>query len=318
MGDGKFLRLPAEFRRRQVDLFETAGAEWLNQLPRLIADIEQRWSLQVQSPFANLSYNYVAPAQLADGTAVVLKIGFPRPELHRESAALRFYDGQGMVRLLRAEPEQGIMLLERLQPGAPLIPLALRDDEAATRQAAQVMQQLWRPAPTDHDFPTVADWGRGFERLRAEFNGRTGPFPAQLVDTAEQHFADLLASAAAPVLLHGDLHHDNILQAENRPTRQPWLAIDPKGVIGEPAYEVGALLRNPIPHIWQESPASLRHLQARRLDILAEMLTLDRQRLWGWSLAQAVLSVWWDYEDGEPGWEAMLYLAAELHSGEVA
>jgi hypothetical protein len=90
------------------------------------------------------------------------------------------------------------MLLERLQPGTPLIPLALGDDEAATRLAAQVMQQLWRPAPADHPFPTVADWGRGFERLRAEFNGRTGPFPAKLVDTAEQLFADLLASADLP------------------------------------------------------------------------------------------------------------------------
>jgi streptomycin 6-kinase len=308
MEDSEFSRLPAEFRRRQVDLFEAAGAEWLNQLPRLIADIEQRWSLQVQPPFANLSYNYVAPAQLADGTAVVLKIGFPRPELHRESAALHFYDGQGMVRLLRAEPEQSIMLLERLQPGTPLIPLALRNDEAATRLAAQVMQQLWQAVPSDHSFPTVANWGRGFERLRAKFNDRTGPFPQKLVETAEGLFADLLVSSASPVLLHGDLHHDNILKA----TRQPWLAIDPKGVVGEPAYEVGALLRNPIPHIFRESPANLRRLQARRLDILAEMLAIDRQRLWGWSLAQAVLSAWWSYEDGEPGWETVLRLAEQV------
>jgi streptomycin 6-kinase len=314
MGDGRGLTLSAEFRQRQVGLFEAEGAGWLNQLPRLIADIERRWSVQVQPSFPNLSYNYVAPARLADGTAVVLKAGFPRPELHCEIEALRFYDGQGMVRLLRAEPEQGIMLLERLQPGTPLIPLALGDDEAATRRAARLMQQLWRPAPGGDIFPTVAEWGLGFERLRAEFNGRTGPFPAKLVDTAEQLFAGLLASADAPVLLHGDLHHENILQAK----RRPWLAIDPKGVVGEPAYEVGALLRNPIPHIFEESPDNLRRRQARRLDILAEMLNIDRQRLWGWSLAQAVLSAWWSFEDGEPGSKPMLRLAAELQSGEVA
>jgi streptomycin 6-kinase len=177
-----------------------------------------------------------------------------------------------------------------------------------------MMHQLWRPAPADHSFPTVADWGRGFARLRAEFNGRTGPFPAKVVDKAEQLFAGLLASAAAPVLLHGDLHHENILQAK----RRPWLAIDPKGVVGEPAYEVGALLRNPIPHMFEESPDNLRRRQARRLDILAEMLNIDRQRLWGWSLAQAVLSAWWSYEDGEPGWEPTLRLATELHSGRIA
>jgi streptomycin 6-kinase len=301
-------RLSAEFKRRQTELFGAEGTTWLAQLPDLIATVERRWSIQVQPPLPDLSYNYVAPAQLAGGTAVIFKAGFPRPELQREIEALRFYAGRGMVRLRRAEPAQAIMLLERLQPGTPLTQLALGDDEAATRLAAQVMQQLWQPAPAEHAFPTTADWGSGWQRLRAEFNGRSGPFPAKLVDTAEQLFRDLLASAAGPVLLHGDLHHDNILQA----TRQPWLAIDPKGVVGEPAYEVGALLRNPIPHIWQQPATALRRLQSRRLAILAEMLALDRQRLWGWSLAQAVLSAWWNYEDGEPGWEPMLYLATVL------
>ena len=90
---------------------------------------------------------------------------------------------------------------------------------------------------------------------------------------------------------HGDLHHENILRAE----RGQWLAIDPKGVLGEPAYEAGALLRNPI-YSMMEWP-DLAAIQSRRLDILAEELGIARRRLQDWAVAQAVLSAWWSYED---------------------
>ena len=143
--------------------------------------------------------------------------------------------------------------------------------------------------------------------MRTKFDGGTGPFDAKLVETAESLFTDLLASTDKPVLLHGDLHHFNILSAGGG-----WLAIDPKGVVGEPAYEVGALLRNPTPHIFNEP--ELGRITARRLDILAEALVLDRERLRQWSLVQAVLSAWWGYEDGgdEADWQPTMYLASVL------
>jgi streptomycin 6-kinase len=162
------------------------------------------------------------------------------------------------------------------------------------------MQQLWSPVPSENSFPTVAEWAQGLGRLRQEFDGGTGPFVPKLVEAAESLFADLLPSQVEPVLLHGDLHHWNILRA----TRAPWLALDPKGVVGEPAYEVGAWLRNPIDRLadWP----NLKRIQARRIDQFAEMLSLDRQRLVGWGIAQAVLSAWWSYEDhGRVGTVAM-------------
>jgi streptomycin 6-kinase len=107
------------------------------------------------------------------------------------------------------------------------------------------------------------------------------------------------------VLLHGDLHHFNILAAE----RQPWLAIDPKGVVGEPAYEIGALLRNPTDEVVFDP-----QVQARRIDLLTAELGLDRQRVIGWGIAQAVLSGWWSYEDHGHGWEPMMALAELLSS----
>jgi streptomycin 6-kinase len=111
---------------------------------------------------------------------------------------------------------------------------------------------------------------------------------------------------APPVLLHGDLHHHNILSAE----RQPWLALDPKGVIGEPAYEVGALLRNPFPQIL--SLPGPGRLLARRVDQLAAELDFDRQRLVGWGIAQAVLAAWWSFEDHGHGWQGCLTCAELL------
>jgi streptomycin 6-kinase len=331
--------LPDQFARAMVEVHGAAGAEWLSELPIRIAACARRWSLTVLPPFAPLSYNYVAPAVRADGAPVVLKLGVPNPELTTaiappvaEIAALRLCHGQGIVQLLDADPEQGALLLERLTPrraarvpGTALSRLA--DDEQATSIAARVMRQIWQPVPPEHSFPTVARWALGLARLRQQFRGATGPFPTRLVEEAEALFAELIGSMAEPVLLHGDLHHDNILTAARQPrlTRRPlWLALDPKGLVGEPAYEVGALLRNPAHEPPDAAPQLLAQPQpgrilARRVDQLAEELGFDRARLRGWGLAQAatggalaVLSAWWSFEDHGQGWEWSLTCAELL------
>ncbi len=297
------MKLPPHFTKTVTNTF-TGGAAWLGRLPDLLAECERRWNLTVRpSPFT-LSYNYVAPATLADGTEIVLKVGVPNRELRTEIEALWLYNGRSAVRLLDADPDKGILLLERLYPGEMLT--TITDDDEATRLAAQAMQALWRPLPADHNFPSVADWAGGMAELREEFGGGTGPFDRKVVETAESLFTALLASSGQPVLLHGDLHHYNILSSGDG-----WRVIDPKGVAGEPAYEVGALLRNPFT-IFAEP--ELKRITARRLDILAETLALDRERLRQWSLAQAVLSAWWSYEDGgDPAdWEPTMWLAGVL------
>ncbi len=296
--------IPASFARTILELHGAAGRAWLGRLPSIIAGCAQRWSLSVLPPFEPLSYNYVAPAVRTDGADVVLKVGVPNRELLTEIEALRLYDGHGAARLLEADPDQGALLVERLKPGTPLSKLA--DDEQATSIAVQVMRQLWRPPPPEHSFPSVADWAAGMKRMRTHFGGGSGPLPTALVEQAETLFDDLIGSMAEPVLLHGDLHHQNILAAE----RQPWLALDPKGLIGEPAYEVGALLRNPMPEILQEPQPG--RILARQVSQMAEELGLDRSRLLGWALAQAVLSAWWMIEDHGYGWEPAITCAELL------
>lgn len=243
-------------------------------------------------PALDLSHHYVALARRADGTPAVLKLRAPADRgLRSESQALRLLDGGGAVRLLDADLERGALLLERCEPGTPLTALVMADDRGATEAAGAVMAALRRPPPPEHPFATQEDWGRGFARHRAAHAGTAGPLPPVRFAEAERRFAELCASTTQRVLLHGDLHHDNILSAQG----ERWLAIDPKGLVGDPAYEPGALLRNP----WDlllELPDPRAALD-RRIDQLAERLGLDRERVRGWAFAQAVLAAVWVLED---------------------
>jgi len=292
---------PRRLAKNIVDLFGQRGAEWLAQLPSIITVCEQRWALTSQAPLQNVSYNYVAPAVRADGTAVMLKIGFPNPELYSEIDALQVYDGRGAVQLLDIDRQHAALLLEALRPGLPL--LSVCDDSEATRVAASVMRRLWRAVERNHAFASAADWAMGFQRLRRQFDGETGPLPKALVMKAEGLFRELLLSSEPQVLLHGDLHHGNILSAE----REPWLSIDPKGIVGEPAYDAATLLRSCTPIMLAHRRPS--NLLSERAAILSAELGFDRTRLLSWGLAQAVLSAWWSIEDHGAGWQGAIRIA---------
>lgn len=280
--------IPEKFRRDRIAMNGEEGIAWVERLPDVLADCEQRWGITIGPPF-NLSFNYVAPAVQAEGTQVVVKVCSLTDEFPQQPEALRLVDGHGMVRLLECDMDEEIMLLERLLPGTML--LDLEDDEVSTSIAASVMQKIWRPVPENHSFKTIQQWGKGFERLRQTYDGGTGSFPKALVERAETLYRELSASMAEPVLLHGDLHHENILSAE----REPWLAIDPKGVVGEAVYETGSWLRNPMPQLL-DMPYPGRIL-ARRIDQFSEQLGFERARIRDWALAQAMLSAWWSMED---------------------
>ncbi len=293
--------IPEDFARTQISLRGDAGAAWLNRLPGLTNEFARRWSIKVSPPFPNLSYNWVAPATREDGNHTVLKLSFPGDkEFVTEAAALEAFDGRGICRLLEIDRGKGAMLLERLQPGGRLT--AVEDDEEATSIAAGVMKRLWRPAPANHAFPSVSDWAQGFDRLRHRFGGGTGPMPKELVQEAESLFADLLATEGEPLLLHGDLHQENVLSAR----REPWLAIDPKGVVGEAAYDTAALLHNPVEMLGVPDP---KRRTERRLDVLSEKLGLDRDRIRAWGFAQAVLAAYWCLEDSGQVWSEALSFA---------
>jgi streptomycin 6-kinase len=300
------IELPELFVRNVRGSGGPAGARWLAELPAVLARYARRWELTLGEPFP-LTYHYVVAATRADGTPAVLKLGVPgNPEFGWQAEALRLVDGDGMCRLLAADVAGGAILLERVAPGRRAMPEGAGADEAATGVLLDVMRRLHRPVPPGCTLPTVADRGQAFAALRERHGGTSGPLPAAVVDRAERSYAELAATPAGPpVLLHGDLHHENVLSSD----RAGWLAIDPHGLLGEPAVEVGPLLLNPWADVlrWPDPGRVLD----RRVDQLAEGLAVGADRVRQWGFAFAVLSAVWLDEDGrEP--EAHSLAVADL------
>ena len=280
------MNLPSDFIQTIQNTFGDDGRTWLVALPDLTDQAARAWGLTNIQPVSNLSYNFVAFAKhLNEG--VVLKIGVPNRELTSEMTALRFFDGKGAVRLLEADQERFMFLLERLKPGEMLA--TVNDDDQATHIAADVMLNLWRPAPIEGAFIQLSDWFKSFEKLRVRFEGGTGPLEKSLVERAGYSVAYFFSEDYAPMLIHGDLHHYNILSSGDS-----WLAIDPKGMVGPAAYEVGPLLMNPLGSLDRSDAVQIT---SRRIDILSERLGFERERIREWGIAHAVLSAWWSIED---------------------
>ena len=204
----------------------------------------------------------------------VLKIS--KVDDEQTALVLNHYNGHGAVKLLRSDGNA--TLLERVVPGTHLSSI---DDNEATHVLCEVIRQLHSNKGL-LDLPNIAALQKGFRNV--------AQIPYELVKQANDIYTDLLSSQDNPVVLHGDLHHDNVLFDDNR----GWLAIDPKGYIGEPAYEVGAMLRNP------QGVAITPELTMQRVDIIAKQLNLDKERIIKWAFTQAVLAAIWCVEDKQP------------------
>jgi streptomycin 6-kinase len=259
------------------------GAEWLERLPRLVAECAERWGLALGAPFEPGTVSWVAPATRPDGTPAVLKVNFPEPESEHEAGALEHWDGAGAVRLLAHDPERRALLLERCEPGTPL--WAVPDEAEANAIAVSVLRALWaapRPA-ADAAFRSLAGEAQRWAAElpdRWERHGR--PFERKLLAAAVGSVAELLDSPGPSVVLHQDLHGGNVLRA----ARGPWLAIDPKPLLGECEFDVASLLRDRRPEL-RADPAPARRVR-RRLDQLSADLGLDRERARRWGVVHAL------------------------------
>jgi streptomycin 6-kinase len=213
---------------------------WVAQLPTTVADLASRWSLRVGYPFQpGGQCSWVAPATDPSGTALALKVGFrfPGGEERDEAAGLRAFGGKGSV-LLRAavttDSSYGL-LMERCMPGTPLGELL--PGPAQDEVVAGLLRRLWARPPGAYPFRPLADmchaWADEFERdyAAAGPDNRVGP---GLARAGIELFRTLPGTASEHVLLCTDLHADNILAAQ----REPWLVIDPKPYLGDPAYDV--------------------------------------------------------------------------------
>jgi len=209
----------------------------------------------------------------ADGEQAVLKIQQPHRESEHEAAALEVWDGDGAIRLLDFEPEEHALLLERCVPGTALSEVGAA---AALDVFVELLPRLWKPAGAP--FGTLAAEAVWWSDSLAETWERFGrPFERRLLDAALEALIELPRTQGEQVLLHQDLHGDNVLAAQ----REPWLAIDPKPLVGEREFGVAPIVRS------RELGHSRRDV-LHRFDRLTAELDLDRERALEWTVAQTV------------------------------
>jgi streptomycin 6-kinase len=256
--DRRAIELPTNLVRTISE--EPGGVEWIAELPRLVAECAEQWSLELEAPF-DAAYSLVVPAG-----DVVLKLN-PRgdPEPKHEGDALERWGGRGAVGLLAHDRERWALLIERCRPGTQL--WALSDDEA-TKIAAGILDQLWVPA--DEPFRRLADQAA---RWAEELPNR--PLERALVDPTVDFLRQAGPTQRESVLLHQDFHGANVLLSD-----RGWRAIDAKPLVGEREFDVASLIRD-------RRPTTKAQME-RRLDYLVDRLSLDRERTRGWAIAHAL------------------------------
>lgn len=272
--------------KKHIHAYGSKGEQWLQNIPELISAFESKWNFRALAPYP-LSYNYVAPVILSNGVKAVFKLGYPDDdEFRSEIYALLTCNGQGICRLLQSDTKQCAMLIEHIDPGTPLSQEP--NDEQATRIIASVMKKMWRPIEPNHSCIPIKRWTRAlYEYPKTPLDSSKPSIPLTLVMRAKILFEELIQSSSTSVLTHGDLHHDNILLSQKR----GWIAIDPKGIVAEPAYDVAAMIRNPYKLFSRD--VDFAPLLKRRIQILSEELDISAKRLHGWCMAQTILSGVW-------------------------
>jgi streptomycin 6-kinase len=269
------------FKNTIINLYGKIGKDWLVDLPKLVNEIALKWNLSDLQPVDNLTYNYVLFG-MQDKRPIVLKLGLDAIGIKREAVALKTFAGYGAVQLLAHM--DNILLLERAIPGKTLKIYWPDRDNQAIEIVSGIMHKLYAASlPTNNNFPTIIDWLTALDR---EIE-----IPNKYLEKARVLRNNLLNTCANFKFLHGDLHHYNILQYQD-----DWAIIDPKGVLGEPAYEVAAFIRNPIPELLDYQYAM--DIIINRITCFAHILSLDERRIINWCFVQAVLTWIWNLEDG--------------------
>ena len=276
------------------------GRTWTEALPERVRTCLGRWDLtleRVLDPGGRLSL--IGYVRRDDLSPAVLKAGLVTPETAQEHAALTHWAGHGAVLLLDADPAEGMLLLERLHGDIPLRSLA---EAKAMLEAASLLRHLWVAPPDNHPFTTVADHVAGrIDDLRRHREHPAADDVRPLADEALAAAEGLLAGKGEEFLLHGDFHHGNVLAAD----RAPWLAIDPRPLVGERAYDLARLARDRADTLIG-SPGA-RGAARRRLHQLAEAVEVDHDRLRGWTLFRTVAAGLRSLDAGD-GARGRLYL----------
>ena len=261
-----------------------AWATWLDGLPRLVSDVLDEWELTVDGPPWHGFCALVLPVLQADGVPAVAKFSWMHEEQEHEHLGLQAWHGDGIVRLYRADPARGVMLLERLDGNTTLE--TVEDVEACTITAA-FYPRLHIPAlPQLRTLSSfITRWTSDLERL-----DHAAPIPRRLVEQAVSLGRDFVADPGTDgTMIHGDLHYENVMAAD----REPWLAIDPKPMSGDAHYE-------PAPMLWnrfEELEGDVRNGVRPRFHALVDHGGLDEHRARDWVVVRMLNNACWRLQD---------------------
>jgi streptomycin 6-kinase len=251
------------------------AATWLESVPSLVAELAAGWDLEVGQAYEGSSVSWVAPAR-RDGHDIVLKLQWPHRECEHEADALVAWAGEGAVALLDHRPDRHAFLMERCTPGARL---SASPGVDAVDVIVDLLPQLWVLA--EEPFDSLADEaGRWRANLWIGWADAGEPCERRLVEAADEALRDLPSTQGEPVLLHQDLHADNVLSSD-----RGWLAIDPKPLVGERELSVAPIVRD-------FTLGHGRTAVCERLDRLTAELGLDRERARAWTIAQTIAWAW--------------------------
>ncbi len=268
------------FENNIINIYGNVGQKWLDNLPHIINDLATQWHLSDLKPVENLSYNYVLSGFQSENP-IILKLSLDTKGLIIETSALKAFKGRGVVEVL--DQTGGALLIERAIPGYSLKEFFPNRETEVIAIACEAIKKLHSvPIINQNGFSTINDWLAALDKPCEQLG--------QSLIKARTLRDELLNTTDAPILLHGDLHHDNILAHDNN-----WKVIDPKGVIGELSYEVGCFIRNPLDDLPSHSD-SLKII-TNRINAFSKNLNLDPDRIAKWCFVQAVLATVWSLED---------------------
>ena len=272
------------FEKNIINLYGKQGKKWLDSLPIIIKKLCQHWHLTDINPVNNMQWNYVAFALQKNNLGVVLKISLEKQLMQNEYHALRHFDGHGAIKVLANNWTYHAMLLQQATPGHTLHQFYLYHPTDTISIYAHVVQSLARQKISSNNSVHVSSWCKAIDRISDPC------IDPHLVNQAQQLKEKLLNSAQDEYLCHGDLHLENIIQHASN-----WLVIDPKGIIGEMAFEAAAFdILNPA-EIKKNSALTLTILD--RVTSLAMALNLDFNRLLAWIFLRTIISAQWFIED---------------------
>ncbi|MEW1890975.1 aminoglycoside phosphotransferase family protein [Streptomyces sp. NPDC085659] len=279
--------IPEEFARTTVEREGSAGAAWLAELPQIVADLLDAWGCTPDGPLTHGGVGVILPVRRDHTPPAVLKVSFPHPGNDHEPDAFVAWGGRGAVSLYERDDRRYAMLLER----ASTVTLAEAvDGDDVVVVAARLARRLAVAAPTG--LPRLSnqagEWDDGLRTDDVEF---AHPLPRPVIDAALATVREL-GRAQPDTLVHGDLHGRNILRAE----REPWLAVDPKGYVGDPAYDAGALMKSRAYAL--AGTHDLRSAAHRIVDVFADAAELERERVRRWAQLHAVQAAFWARRHG--------------------